>query len=106
MFSNFTRTARQNFKPIKGGMMRYFISTENRISISFVCNKCNNKVEKTMSKQAYTKGVVLIQCPQCTNRHLIADNLNWFQTGSKNVEELVSKKEKSNDDTNSDKPKS
>ncbi|CAO3616945.1 unnamed protein product [Cunninghamella blakesleeana] len=45
-----------------------------------------------MSKQAYTKGVVLIQCPECKNRHLIADNLGWFRDEKTNVEDLVKEK--------------
>ncbi|KAG5459291.1 MAG: DNL zinc finger-domain-containing protein [Olpidium bornovanus] len=42
-----------------------------------------------MSKLAYTKGVVLIQCEGCSNRHLIADNLGWFRDKKVNVEDLV-----------------
>ncbi len=31
-----------------------------------------------MSRAAYTRGVVLVQCPGCDSRHLVADNLGWF----------------------------
>lgn len=32
-----------------------------------------------MSRHAYEKGIVLIECPGCEKRHLIADNLGWFK---------------------------
>ncbi|KAI9509672.1 DNL zinc finger-domain-containing protein [Russula earlei] len=31
------------------------------------------------TKRAYEKGVVLIECPGCKTRHLIADNIGWFK---------------------------
>jgi protein import protein ZIM17 len=37
----------------------------------------------------------LIQCPNCKNRHLIADNLSWFTETDdepKNVEQMVAAK--------------
>ena len=41
---------------------------------------------------SYTKGIVLVQCPGCKNRHLIADNLGWFAESKgepRTVEEIV-----------------
>lgn len=43
--------------------------------LTFTCRPCGNRSTHTVSKQAYHKGTVLIQCPGCTNRHLIADHL-------------------------------
>ncbi|KAJ1892520.1 hypothetical protein LPJ66_006298 [Kickxella alabastrina] len=60
--------------------------------IGFTCNVCKHRQHKTMSKQAYTKGVVLIQCDSCKNRHLIADNLGWFRDKSINVQNLMREK--------------
>lgn len=49
-----------------------------------------------MGKLAYTKGTVLIQCPGCKNRHLVADHLNWFdhdqRLGKKTIEEIMEAK--------------
>lgn len=73
-----------------------FQSTESsdssgKLFIGFVCKVCNGVCSHFMSKLAYTKGVVLIECKGCNNRHLIADNLNWFGEG-KNIQEILAKK--------------
>ena len=49
-----------------------------KMIIGFTCKQCERRSHHLMSKQAYTKGVVLIECPGCSSRHLIADNLHWF----------------------------
>ncbi|KAJ2899284.1 hypothetical protein IWW38_001048 [Coemansia aciculifera] len=65
---------------------------ELRMLIGFTCKVCNHRQYKTMSKNAYERGVVLMQCDGCKNRHLIADNKGWFRDKSVNVEELMREK--------------
>jgi len=60
--------------------------------ISFTCKKCDTRSTKMMSKRAYTKGVVIITCPGCHNRHLIADNLGYFFDNSRNIEDILKEK--------------
>lgn len=65
---------------------------ESRMLIGFTCKVCQHRQYKTMSKHAYQHGVVLIQCDECKNRHLIADHLGWFQDKSISVENLMREK--------------
>lgn len=60
--------------------------------ISFTCKKCNTRSSHLMSKQAYTKGTVLIECPGCKNRHLIADHLKIFSDNRITIEDILKAK--------------
>ncbi|SPO19624.1 related to ZIM17 - Zinc finger Motif protein, mitochondrial [Ustilago trichophora] len=53
---------------------------EQRLAITFTCtvDECGHRSSHEFSKRSYTKGIVIVQCPGCKNRHLIADNLSWF----------------------------
>ncbi|CDR88306.1 related to ZIM17-Zinc finger Motif protein, mitochondrial [Sporisorium scitamineum] len=53
---------------------------EQRLAITFTCivDQCGHRSTHEFSKRSYTKGIVIVQCPGCKNRHLIADNLSWF----------------------------
>lgn len=62
------------------------------MKIQFTCKICDTRNEKYFSKAAYTKGVVIIRCDGCSNQHLIADNLNWFKLGKRNIEEILAEK--------------
>lgn len=46
---------------------------------------------RSFSKQAYTSGVVIIKCPECGSRHLIADRLGWFGDNA-SVETILKEK--------------
>lgn len=59
------------------------------LMIAFTCKKCNTRSSHTMSKQAYTKGTVLIKCPGCDNRHLIADHLKIFNDNHITIEDIM-----------------
>ncbi|KAH8554564.1 DNL zinc finger-domain-containing protein [Umbelopsis sp. PMI_123] len=68
------------------------VDPKHQMLIGFTCKVCNERSHHVMSKLSYTKGVVLIECPGCQNRHLIADNLGWFRDGKTTVEDLVKEK--------------
>ncbi|VTZ66573.1 DNL-type zinc finger protein, putative [Plasmodium chabaudi chabaudi] len=60
--------------------------------LMFTCKICEKKSAKKFSKQAYNNGVVIIRCPQCSNLHLISDQLGWFQDGKTNIEQIIQEK--------------
>jgi protein import protein ZIM17 len=43
--------------------------------MSFTCKPCSTRSTHKISKQGYHHGTVLITCPSCRNRHLIADHM-------------------------------
>ncbi|KIJ55440.1 hypothetical protein M422DRAFT_57867 [Sphaerobolus stellatus SS14] len=49
--------------------------------MTFTCKvpECDHRSTHEFTKASYEKGIVLIQCPKCKNRHLIADHLGWFK---------------------------
>lgn len=66
-------------------------SHKRMLTLIFTCNICEKRSARQFSHHAYTKGVVIIQCPGCEKYHLISDHLGWFQEG-KNIEEFMAKK--------------
>ena len=64
-----------------------------KLAIVFTCTVCNTRSAKQFTEQAYNHGVVIVQCPGCNNRHLIADNLGFFEDedGGWNIEKAMEK---------------
>lgn len=67
------------------------INFNRLLTLVFTCRVCNTRAARQFSYHAYTKGIVILQCPGCNNNHLIADNLGWFDKG-RNIEEIMMKK--------------
>jgi len=70
--------------------------SQPRLSLTFTCTAdgCSHRSTHEFSKASYERGIVLVQCPSCNNRHLIADHLGWFKevTGDgklRTVEDLM-----------------
>lgn len=67
--------------------------------LQFVCTHehCEQKtqadrlVQKTISKLAYDKGVVLVKC-KCEKLHLIADRLGWMEDDAVDIEKIAARK--------------
>ncbi|KAH8605443.1 DNL zinc finger [Trypanosoma vivax] len=59
---------------------------------AFTCGRCDHRTVKKFSKHAYTKGIVIVQCPSCEVRHLLADNLGWFTDEARNIEDILREK--------------
>ncbi|TBU37932.1 zf-DNL-domain-containing protein [Dichomitus squalens] len=69
---------------------------EPRLALTFTCTveACGHRSTHQFTKRSYTRGIVIVQCPGCKNRHLIADHLGWFKESTedgklKTVEDLL-----------------
>ncbi|KAK9236137.1 DNL zinc finger-domain-containing protein [Lipomyces kononenkoae] len=60
-------------------------------NITLTCKVCKNRSSHFMSHQAYHHGTVLVKCPGCNNRHLIADHLKIFSDSRITVEDIIAK---------------
>ncbi|TIC36951.1 zf-DNL-domain-containing protein [Wallemia mellicola] len=97
---SFTRLHSSNHNIPTDGTSTPIGKVDPRLRISFTCTvtDCGERSTHEFSKNSYTKGIVIVQCPGCKNRHLIADNLGWFNqpaTGEgtlRTVEDLMKAK--------------
>ncbi|XP_013102095.1 uncharacterized protein LOC106083552 [Stomoxys calcitrans] len=61
-----------------------------KVDIVYRCKLCNTRNTKQVSEQAYTSGVVILQCDGCSVNHLIIDNVGMFaNTKGKSFEEVL-----------------
>lgn len=56
---------------------------------AFTCGRCDHRTVKRFSKHAYTKGVVLVECPNCRVKHLLADHLGWWEDNGVTIEDIL-----------------
>lgn len=63
-------------------------SSGHDLAMIFTCRVCETRSVKTVCRESYEKGVVVVRCGGCNNLHLMADHLGWFgKPGS--VEEFL-----------------
>ncbi|KAF1984312.1 zf-DNL-domain-containing protein [Aulographum hederae CBS 113979] len=60
--------------------------------MTFTCKKCDTRSSHRVTKQGYHKGTVLISCPGCKARHLMADHLKIFSDKSITIEDIMKSK--------------
>lgn len=58
------------------------------LAMVFTCKVCETRSVKTVCRESYEKGVVVVRCGGCLNLHLIADRLGWFGEPA-SVEDLL-----------------
>lgn len=66
--SGVKHTAISNLKP----------SPRHDLAMIYTCRVCETRSVKTVCRESYEKGVVVVRCGGCSNLHLIADRLGWF----------------------------
>ncbi|EAU90071.2 hypothetical protein CC1G_08344 [Coprinopsis cinerea okayama7 len=51
------------------------------MAIAFTCTVegCGHRQAHMFTKRSYERGIVIVTCSGCKNRHLIADHLGWFK---------------------------
>ena len=49
-----------------------------KIQLQYTCKRCGHTSRHSITRLAYTEGIVICQCKGCNAKHLIADNLGWY----------------------------
>ncbi|KIW99106.1 uncharacterized protein Z519_00769 [Cladophialophora bantiana CBS 173.52] len=65
---------------------------EPSYELSFTCKPCLYRSTHRITKHGYHRGTVLVTCPSCKARHVIADHLKIFLDKSSTLEDILRKK--------------
>jgi len=57
------------------------------LRMDFTCRACGGRTSRLINPEAYAKGVCMVQCGECKKYHLVADNIDYLESGFKNVVE-------------------
>ncbi len=57
--------------------------------LSFTCKPCLFRSTHRVTKHGYHHGTVLVTCPSCKNRHVIADHLKVFMDQKSTLEDIL-----------------
>ncbi|KIW80279.1 hypothetical protein Z517_06894 [Fonsecaea pedrosoi CBS 271.37] len=71
---------------------------EPSYELSFTCKPCLYRSTHRITKHGYHRGTVLVTCPSCKGRHVIADHLKIFLDKSSTLEDILRKKAAAGED--------
>ncbi|KIW29954.1 uncharacterized protein PV07_05738 [Cladophialophora immunda] len=71
---------------------------EPSYELSFTCKPCLYRSTHRITKHGYHQGTVLVTCPSCKARHVIADHLKIFLDKSSTLEDILRKKAAAGED--------
>ncbi|EXJ82662.1 hypothetical protein A1O3_06476 [Capronia epimyces CBS 606.96] len=66
--------------------------------LSFTCKPCLYRSSHRVTKHGYHHGTVLITCPSCKARHVIADHLKVFLDSRQTLEDILREKAEKGED--------
>lgn len=65
---------------------------EPAYELSFICKPCLFRSTHRITKHGYHHGTVLVTCPSCNSRHVIADHLRVFLDDKSTLEDILRRK--------------
>jgi hypothetical protein len=61
------------------------------VGYGWLLHPAETRTAKPFSRRAYDHGVVIVMCPGCKARHLLADRLGWFGQSS-SIEDILAER--------------